>query len=492
MREQIGAILTQRVRRTTLVFLFCLSLLLGIGLALKGHLIDSSWWWAALIALAVTLRRRTMVTVVCVILFGLSLGWWRGSLYMLKLADYTPYFDQKITIIGKAKGDAAYNQYGQLAFDATDVRVMSSGQSLAGKVAISGYGTPMVYAGDTFTAEGKLRPARGSYQGRMSYAGLEVVKVDTGLVNNLRRQFAAGMQTALPEPLSAFGMGLLIGQKANLPDATYENLKMVGLVHIIAVSGYNLTIILRATNGFLKKHSKRLSLLLALSLIGVFLLFAGSSASIVRASVVSVIAIAAAYYGRSVKPLVLIMLAAALTGMANPFYVWTDVGWYLSFLAFFGVMILAPMVLARFPARLQGSLIFTVAIESLCAEIMAMPFIIHIFGETSLIGLLANVLVVAFVPLAMLLGVFAGLAGMLVPMIAGWIAWPAKMLLTYMLDTAHILASLPHIFAEGLVLSIAELLAVYLLVGLVAFSMWRRHPIALTSSTIIDHKTSKL
>ena len=146
-------------------------------------------------------------------------------------------------------------------------------------------------------------------------------------------------------------MGLLIGQKANLPDHIYDELLMVGLVHIIAVSGYNLTIILRATEGLLKKHSKRLSTLLALNLIGVFLLFAGGSASIVRASVVSVLAIAAAYYGRKFKPVVLLLLAAAITAWAKPFYVWSDIGWYLSFLAFFGVMVVAPLALRRLPQR---------------------------------------------------------------------------------------------------------------------------------------------
>jgi competence protein ComEC len=172
--------------------------------------------------------------------------------------------------------------------------------------------------------------------------------------------------------------------------------------------------------------------------------------------------------------LVLIILAAAITAWANPYYVWTDVSWYLSFLAFFGVMIVAPMMLVRMPKQWQSSLVLTVALESLCAELMTLPYILHIFGQMSFIGLVANVLVVALVPLAMLLCLVAGLAGMLVPAIAGWLAWPAVLLLTYMLDVATMLSHIPHIFAQGLTFSLAELLLVYSLLGLVVWSLWRR------------------
>jgi competence protein ComEC len=284
-------------------------------------------------------------------------------------------------------------------------------------------------------------------------------------------------------------MGLLIGQKANLPDDTYNALLMVGLVHIIAVSGYNLTIILQATEGLFKKHSKRLSTLLALTLIGVFLLFAGNSASIVRAAVISVLAIIAAYYGRKFKPLVLLFFAAALTAWANPYYVWTDVSWYLSFLAFFGVMIVAPLVLARLPKRLQNSLVITVAIESLCAEIMTLPYVLHIFGQMSFVALLANVLVVALVPLAMLLSLVAGLSGMLVPALSGGFALPAKLLLTYMLDIANMLSRIPHIFVQNWVLPLTSLLVLYAAVAIVVLGL--RHKTKQPEFAILKDKNEQ-
>jgi competence protein ComEC len=274
------------------------------------------------------------------------------------------------------------------------------------------------------------------------------------------------MQTALPEPLAPFAMGLLVGQRANLPDDVKQDLLMVGLTHIIAVSGYNLTIILQAGKRLFDRTSKRISTGLSFGLIGVFLLLAGASASIVRAAIVSMLSIGAGYYGRAFRPLDLICLAAAITALANPVYVWSDLSWYLSFLAFYGVLVLAPLIQRRWSGHgWHRTLIGAVALESICAEVMSLPFILYIFGQLSLIGLPANVLVVTLVPLAMLLSLVAGLAGMCAGSLAGWLAWPAGLLLNYMLDVARLLADLPHVFVQDRALPFAGMLGLYVMIG---------------------------
>src|SRR5690606_1903143 len=144
-----------------------------------------------------------------------------------------------------------------------------------------------------------------------------------------------------------FGMGLLVGVRNTLPEETSEQLRHVGLTHIIAVSGYNLTVIVMACRRLLAKRSKFQTTFACLALIGVFLLLTGSHPPIVRAAVISVLSIGAWYYGRKVKPLVILMVAAAITVLANPVYLWSSVSWWLSFLAFFGVLVLAPLVAKR-------------------------------------------------------------------------------------------------------------------------------------------------
>lgn len=393
---------------------------------------------------------------------------------MLKLAEYQELAHHKLTYLVVADNDAVYGKNAQLSFDSHNIVVESTGQKLTGKVGVSGFGLNAVYGGDTVRITSSLYRSGGSYQAKLSYAQMELVSHHPTLVAELRRNFQAGMQSALPEPLASFAMGLLVGQRNTLPADVSQTLLMVGLTHIIAVSGYNLTILLRASKRTLGKRSKRQAALLSLGLIAVFLLFAGSSASIVRAAIVSVLSIAAGYYGRQFKPLVLLLLAAAITAWMSPFYVWTDISWYLSFMAFFGVMVLAPAIIVRFPMRVQQSLPVTIALESLCAEAMTLPYILHIFGQMSLVGILANVLIAAFVPIAMLLSLVAGIAGMLIPSIAGWFALPARFVLTYMLDIADVLSRIPHVFIQNLALSLSMMLGLYVLVGFVSLSVWNK------------------
>lgn len=468
-------LLHYRVRRWVLAVAACLAVFLGVALARYQAFGDARWLWLLVPLVAVSLRRHNVLTLVLLCLLFLGIGWWRGSLYMQKLALHESFHYEKVTLVGKVTEDAVYGQRYQLEFTMDNVRVMQPVQTdLVGKVTVRGFGEAAVYRGDIVQAEGKLYPTRGNNLASISFAELTVVARGTFWLNELRRNFAAGMQSALPEPAASFGLGLLIGQRSTLPEQTKEQLRQTGLTHIIAVSGYNLTIIVLACRRLLAKRSKFQATFACLSLIGLFLLVTGLSPPIVRASIISVLAIAAWYYGRNIKPMVLLLVAAAITVIANPIYLWGNVSWYLSFLAFFGVLVLAPLVTKRLFGKKEPKIVVSILIESACASIMVLPYILFIFGETSMVSLLANLLVIPFIPLAMLLALIAGLAGMWMPALAGWVAWPASWLLTYMLDIANLLARVPNAFVENVGFPLGYMLASYAALGLICFVLWKK------------------
>lgn len=406
-----------------------------------------------------------MMTLLSLALIAGSIGLWRGSTFATRMQIYNAVADQKVQVTATAITDAVYDDHYQLTFDAGHVR-LPNGDELPGTLTISGFGASAIFKGDTVQVAGKLRRARGNNVARISYAQMTVLAHHTSPVDVLRRKFAAGMQSVLPEPVASFGMGILIGQRNTLPDTVSTQLTMVGLTHIIAVSGYNLTIILRAVGRLLQKRSKFQYLAISLGLIGLFLLLTGNSPSIVRAAVVCCLGLTAWYYGRTVQPVVLLLTAAGITGLANPLYVWGNVSWYLSFLAFFGVLVLAPAVTRRLYGRREPGFVTAIVLESLCAEVMTLPYVLYIFGQMSTVNIVANVLVAALIPPAMLLSLFAGIAGMLAPAWLGWIAWPAMMLMTYMLDIAALLSRIPHAFLEHIGFSLTMLLTSYSIVGL--------------------------
>lgn len=458
-----------RFRRTTLITVGSLSVLVGVGLS---RLINIDLHPAQLTALVIPilLLRNTYGRLVVVVLVCLSVGFWRGEVYVQRLNQLKQLTGYSQTYKMVAKSDAVYGKSQQLEFTATGAMIASSHKAVVGSFKISGFGPTMVYRGDTIQVTGRLYITRGSNQAGISFARIEVVGQDSSLINKLTRKFAAGMQNALPEPLASFALGLLIGQKSTMPQNILSELTLVGLAHVVAVSGYNLTILVRAA-GRIKLGSKYQKLILSLGLIAAFVLMTGFSASIVRAALVSTLSLWAWFYGRKIKPLLLILFTAAITSFWNPFYVWSDTGWYLSFLAFFGILIISPIIISRFFRR-RPKLIGLVLIETLCAEIMTLPLIMATFGQMSLVALLANILIVPLVPLAMLLSSVAMISGAWLPAIAGWFAWPAKEVLMYMLDLVHILASLKF---SQLQLSVDWLgmTLIYIIIATIFLGIWK-------------------
>ena len=457
--------LGRRRRRQVLVISACLALFAGT-LAGRHYFLGGLWFLPAVLLLSLCCRKHNYMTLACLVVVCFGLGAWRAQFFAGRLADNQALYLHKVTLVGIASEDATYAERSQLGFTVQNARVLKpKSTNLLGNVAVKGFGVPAVYRGDTVKVSGKLYPSRGNSLSSLSFSKIQVLESKQSALDIIRRKFAAGMQSALPEPAASFGLGLLIGQRNTLPPDVSDQLRAVGLTHIIAVSGYNLTIIVEAVRRLLVKRSKFQTASSCVALIFIFLAITGTSPPIVRASIISLLGLAAWYYGRNIKPLVLLLVSAAVTVLANPLYLWGNVSWYLSFMAFFGVLVLAPLIIKRYFKK-QPPLLICIAIESACAGLMTAPYILHIFGQVSLVALITNVLVVALVPLAMVLGFGAGLAGMLWPAVASWLAWPAKWLLTYMLDIANLFSRLPYALIEQIDFGFWQMLGFYALVGM--------------------------
>lgn len=419
-------------------------------------------------------RAKNVATVLVVVFLGLVCGWWRGTTYLKQMWPYQALTKRSVVIEGVADSDALYGKQTQLSFDLANLRVIEPYHvKLPGKIAILGFGTSMVYRGDVVRVEGKLYPTRGSRQASIGFSNITVLRKSHNYIDIVRRRFQSGMLSALPEPHASFAMGLLIGQRNTLTDTITQQLSAVGLTHIVAVSGYNLTIIIMASRIILKKRSKYQATVVSLLLIVGFLLLVGMSASIVRAAIVSSLSLLAWYYGRQFRPLLLLLIAAAVTAGWYPIYLWSDIGWYLSFLAFYGILIIAPLVSARIYKDRKPQFMAALLIETLAAQLMAFPIIMYIFGEFSVVAIISNLLIVPLVPLAMLLSFIAGLAGMVAPMFVGWLVLPARLLLTYMLDLIALFSRLPFALAKPHVTAIA-MAAIYATFLFVSFVLWRK------------------
>jgi competence protein ComEC len=205
--------------------------------------------------------------------------------------------------------------------------------------------------------------------------------------------------------------GLLTGSRGGMPEELLESFRVAGLSHIVAISGYNITIIITLVGGMLfwVPLKKRFPLLVAG--IALFTLFVGASASVVRAAVMGVLGLLALQQNRKADIRLLVLWSAFFMLLINPRQLWFDAGFQLSFLAVIGLAELSRPVgkaLARLPETLgiRESLTATMS-----AQISTLPLTMLVFKQLSLVAPFANLLVAPLIPLAMLLGFIGTVLG---------------------------------------------------------------------------------
>lgn len=400
--------------------------------------------WAAMIAGLVLLwliTRRTYAAVLPLVLLAGVCGVWRGEGVQAELDNYQGLVLQEVVAEGRVSEDAVYDDKGRRDFRIDTLRL--DGRELPGQLRVRTFAPADVRRGDTVRATGKLYPGFGNYQATMPYAQVSTITKQASPIESLRRAFFAGTYNALPEPQASLGLGFVVGLKSQLPDDLSDQLRALALTHIVVASGFNLTILIRVSRRLLAKRSLFQAFAGSLALMLGMLAITGMSPSMFRASVVTSLALAAWYWGRTVHPALLLLLGALITAWWNPLQLWFDLGWWLSFAAFAGVLLLAPMLQRRFVARDKPPLLVQVLIETVSAQLLAEPIIMLMFGQLSVLGLVANVLIVPLIPLTMLATVIAGIAGIVWPGMAGWLALPAKFALDYILWVVQGLGSLP-------------------------------------------------
>lgn len=425
----------------------CLGILFGVAAA---ALLDLSFT-ARLTTLAVAcvllffgFRQRNFSACVLVLAAGLLIGTWRGSHEQVALSAYQQHFDTFVTLQGVVSEDVSRETNGEVRMQLRDVAI--DGQSQHGKVWASTQTAHHIKRGDTVQLSGMLETGFGNLAASMSPAELRQVtqtsRSDYAL--QARDWFASGIRQAIPEPQASLGSGFLTGQHSSLPGDLEDQLKVVGLTHAVVASGSNLTILVGFTRRLFTRVSKYTATIAGACMTAGFVLIAGMSPSMTRAGLVTGLSLAAWYYGRRIHPFVLLPLAAAITVIANPSYLWGDIGWYLSFGAFAGVLILAPLIQNYlWGPDYKPNIMMEIFIGTTAAQIATMPIILISFGVYSSYALAANMLVLPLVPVAMLLTFVGGIAGLAAPAIASLVGWPGTIVMQYMTTIIDRIATLP-------------------------------------------------
>lgn len=292
------------------------------------------------------------------------------------------------------------------------------------------------------SAEVTVLPGR---DGSLVYAALYDFKEKA--LTNVYRLF--------PDPESSLMAGILLGVDTGLTQELQQAFKNTGTAHIIAISGFNISII---AGLFITLFSRfvgpRRGTLLAIIGIIFYTILVGGSAAVVRAAIMGSLALFAKQVGRRQAALNTLLAVAMFMCLWNPLYLW-DVGFQLSFFATLGLILYADPfsqfangVIRRYFPTSAGekfaALFSEFVLLTLAAQVTTIPIMAYHFQRISLVSFLANPFILPAQPAVMILGglsVLLSLVWFPLGQIAAWVTWP---FVVYTIRMVEIFDRLPH------------------------------------------------
>lgn len=250
---------------------------------------------------------------------------------------------------------------------------------------------------------------------------------------SIKNKLIDSLKAVLPPEKAALMSGLLFGERAEFPPALEEAMRLSGTTHIVALSGYNIAILVTSlSSGLAYVCNRRKAFWLSLAAIPAFVVMTGAEASVVRAGLMGFIMLLAVHQERIYSFRNAITLSAAAMLVYDPKLLSEDVGFQLSFAALLGIVYVYPWLTIKLKWKGGGFLNWkTNALQTLSAQTAVLPIILGTFGFVSPTAPISNILILELIPLTMFVGFLTSLAGLFSYHLSAFIGWGANLLLGY-------------------------------------------------------------
>lgn len=319
----------------------------------------------------------------------------------------------------------------------------------------------------------------------LSFAEVEVLGSGHGnavksFLFKVKRSFIERSREILSEPYSSLIMGLIVAGRDALPAGILEEFRRAGVIHIVVLSGFNITLIAEFMRRvfqafFIAIRFSRFPQAPALaSVLGVilFVTMTGGEATVVRAALMALVVILARFSSRPYSAPRALLVAGFLMVMENPKILIYDPSFQLSFLATLGLIYLTPLVDKVLGFLKKVPQFREIISQTIATQIAVLPLLIYSMGDVSLVSLPANILILIIIPWTMFLGFLAVVSAYLLPVgLATLLAYPAYLLLAWILWVSQTLGNLSFASIKIPPLSFWVVLLAYLLL---AWFIWKR------------------
>lgn len=280
------------------------------------------------------------------------------------------------------------------------------------------------------------------------YPKIEVLEEEKGnyllsTVLKFKKTMELKINKTISEPQASLTAGILIGSRQGISKDLLEKFNITGITHIIAISGFNITIVvvlLMNLSRHLYINRKKMIWIIGICLV-LFVFLTGASASVVRAAIMGMIVIFANHIGRLTKVSNLLMLSAVAMVLINPKILIWDAGFQLSFFATIGLVYLAPILEKCFRWLPEKFAIRENTTSTLASIIFTLPMILFSFHRLSLVAPFVNLLVLPVIPLAMLLGFLQVVGVYVFPVLGEVIGWFTWLSLSYVIMVVDLFSS---------------------------------------------------
>src|SRR3989344_1100114 len=352
-------------------------------------------------------------------------------------------------------------------FEATiklDPRISDGGQVISiadAKIYTDLY--PRFTMADRISVEGEVDD-----RGRMFGAKVEKVGEKNGArvyLTALRAKISGKIFAMLPQDEATLVVGSVLG--VDQINASFrDKLIKTGTIHVVVVSGQNLMIVVGVLASLVDYIGRRKTRVLTLALVFFYALLTGFEPPVVRATLMVFFTTLALFFGREIRPIWGLFLAAVLIIFIWPTAI-SEVSFQLTFAATLGIVTLGRSIL-NFKLKILNLLAVP-----LSAYLFTAPIILYYFGQVSLISPLVNVLVVEAVAPIMALGFMVALSALIFTPIAQTLAFLAFVPAFYFSQVVRFSASLPvgmlSLGKNSLVFVIAFYILVFSLIWLFSY-----------------------
>lgn len=257
--------------------------------------------------------------------------------------------------------------------------------------------------------------------------------------------FIGVINQLLPEPHASLLNGILFGVKTQMPYYLYQGLIDTGLLHMVALSGMNISILIDLVAKLTLFLGRRISIVVTIVIIGAFVAMVGASPSLIRAAIMGSMTLLSVYLGRKEWGILSLFLTSGIMLLFRGEWLF-EISFQLSFLATLGILLGNDLVKKRHTFRFKEQVIYGLRenlVMTLSAQLFTLPVILLYFNRVSVIAPIANLLTGWVIQFVMIFGGLAALVGAIwlpLGLIPSYIAYIP---LTYFLTVVKILSQVP-------------------------------------------------